>query len=94
LNNVIKTISLDSVLSVGYKIISRGLCAVDLVSNDGNKISLYCQTPVIASCSVSIKSDFLVSYRGCSTIYQTPTPEFKPALGSVDVASIATGSFK
>jgi zona occludens toxin len=93
LNNVIKTISLDSVLSVGYKIISRGLCAVDLVANDGNKISLYCQTPVIASCSVSIKSDFLVSYRGCSTIYQTPTPDSKPVLGQVDVASITKGAF-
>jgi zona occludens toxin len=96
LNNEIKTIGLDYFVNAGYRFVYRSICAVDLVSADGQKTSLSCQTPVIASCSVEIKSDSLVSYRGCSTIYAPPpesSPDFKPVLGQVDVAS-TTGSFK
>jgi zona occludens toxin len=70
LNNVVKTIGLNYFVSQGVKFVSRGLCAVDLIAKDGQRLSLSCETPVIASCSVSIKSDFLVSYRGCSTVTQ------------------------
>ena len=68
LNNAIKTIGLDYFVAQGVKFISRGICAVDLIAKDGQKLSLSCETPLIASCSVSFKSDFLVSYRGCSIL--------------------------
>ncbi|MDD2864263.1 MAG: zonular occludens toxin domain-containing protein [Methylococcales bacterium] len=70
LNGAIKTIGLDYFVSQGVKFVSRGICAVDLIAKDGQKLSLNCETPVIASCSVSIKSDSVVSYRGCSTVNQ------------------------
>jgi zona occludens toxin len=88
LNNVIKTIGLDYFVSQGVKFVSRGICAVDLIAKDGQRLSLNCETPVIASCSVSIKSDSLVSYRGCSTI-NAPV-NAKQSMG-VDIASIAKG---
>ena len=70
LDNVVKTIGLDYFVSQGVKFVSRGICAVDLIAKDGQRLSLNCETPVIASCSVAIKSDFLVSYRGCMTVNQ------------------------
>lgn len=89
LNNVIKTIGLDYFASQGVKFVSRGICAVDLIAKDGQKLSLNCETPVIASCSVSIKSDSVVSYRGCLTVNQLVASK------SVDVSSVPTlaGSF-
>ena len=89
LNNVIKTIGLNYFVSQGVKFVSRGICAVDLIGKDGQRLSLNCETPVIASCSISIKSDSLVSYRGCSTINQ-PVDEKQQSTG-VDVASISKG---
>ncbi|MFI3122703.1 MAG: zonular occludens toxin domain-containing protein [Methylococcales bacterium] len=89
LNNVIKTIGLNYFVSQGVKFVSRGICAVDLIAKDGQRLSLNCETPVIASCSISIKSDSLVSYRGCSTINQ-PVDEKQQSTG-VDVASISKG---
>ncbi len=89
LNNQIKTIGLDYFVSQGVKFISRGICAVDLIAKDGQRLSLNCETPVIALCSVSIKSDFLVSYRGCSTI-NAPL-DAKQSTRVVDVASISKG---
>ncbi len=70
LNGAIKMIGLDYFVSQGVKFVSRGICAVDLIAKDGQKLSLNCETPVIASCSVSIKSDSLVAYRGCLTVNQ------------------------
>ena len=93
LNNEIKTIGLDYFVNVGYRFVYRSICAVDLISAEGQKTSLSCQTPVIASCSVEIKSDSLVSYRGCSTIYAPPT-ESKPDLSSMNIASTAVNTFK
>jgi zona occludens toxin len=87
LNNVVKTIGLNYFVSQGVKFVFRGICAVDLIAKDGQRLSLNCETPVIASCSVSIKSDSLVSYRGCSTIN---VPVSKQS-SSVDIASIAKG---
>ena len=87
LNNVIKTIGLNYFVSQGVKFVSRGICAVDLIAKNGQRLSLNCETPVIASCSISIKSDSLVSYRGCSTINQ-PVDEKQQSTG-VDVASIS-----
>ena len=89
LNNVIKTIGLNYFVSQGVKFVSRGICAVDLIGKDGQRLSLYCETPLIASCSISIKSDSLVSYRGCSTINQ-PVDEKQQSTGG-DVASISKG---
>jgi zona occludens toxin len=94
LNNEIKTIGLDYFVNVGYRFVYRSICAVDLISADGQKTSLSCQTPVIASCSVEIKSDSLVSYRGCSTIYAPPPTESKPDLSSLNIASTAVNTFK
>lgn len=88
LNNVIKTIGLDYFVSQGVKFVSRGICTVDLIAKDGQRLSLNCETPVIASCSVAIKSDSLVSYRGCSTIN---APVLAKQSTGVDVASIAKG---
>ena len=93
LNNEIKTIGLDYFVNAGYRFVYRSICAVDLISTDGQKTSLFCQTPVIDSCSVEIKSDSLVSYRGCSTIYAPPT-ESKPDLSSLNIASTAVNTFK
>lgn len=89
LNNAIKTIGLDYFVSQGVKFVSRGICAVDLISKTGQRLSLNCETPVIASCSVSIKSDSLVTYRGCSTV--TQIAESKHTL-DVPVPTLA-GSF-
>lgn len=89
LNNVVKTIGLDYFVSQGVKVISRGICAVDLVSKDGQKVSLYCETPLLASCAVSIKSEFLVSYRDCSTTIPTVQPS-----KSINVAGVAGGLLK
>jgi len=84
LNNSIKTVGLDYFVSQGVKFISRGICSVDLIAKNGQKLSLNCETPVIASCSISIKSDSLVSYRGCSTVTQIaeskPVPTLSPVL--------------
>lgn len=88
LNNVVKTIGLDYFVSQGVKFVSRGICAVDLIAKDGQKLSLNCETPVIALCSISIKSDSLVSYRGCSTVNQIA----QPAQSKFDVPILA-GSF-
>jgi zona occludens toxin len=70
LNGAIKTIGLDYFVSQGVKFVSRGICSVDLIAKDGQKLSLNCETPAIALCSVSIKSDSLVAYRGCLTVNQ------------------------
>lgn len=77
LNGVIKTIGLDYFVSQGVKFVSRGICAVDLIAKDGQRLSLSCETPALASCSVSIKSDSVVSYRGCSTVAQLAESKFK-----------------
>lgn len=90
LNNVVKTIGLDYFVSQGVKFVSRGICAVDLIAKDGQKLSLNCETPVIASCSISIKSDFLVSYRGCSTVTQIAESKSKSLDSSVPMLA---GSF-
>lgn len=64
LNGVIKTIGLGYFVSQGVKFVSRGICAVDLIAKDGQRLSLSCETPAIASCSVSIKSDSLIAVVG------------------------------
>lgn len=89
LNGTIRTIGLDYFVSQGVKFVSRGICAVDLIAKNGQRLSLNCETPVIASCSVSIKSDSVVSYRGCLTVNQLVASK------SVDVSSVPTlaGSF-
>ena len=93
LNGVIKTIGLDYFVSQGVKFVSRGICAVDLIAKDGQRLSLNCETPAIASCSVSIKSDSLVAYRGCLTVNQIVEASKSRSTG-VDVASISKGVFQ
>lgn len=93
MNGSIKTIGLGYFVSQGVKFVSRGICAVDLIARDGQKLSLNCETPVIASCSVSIKSDFLVAYRGCLTVNQIVEASKSSSTG-VDMASISKGVFQ
>lgn len=63
-NNFVKTVSLDSLSSLGYKFVYRGICAIDLISSD-SKISLNCENPPAVVCSASLRTDSLVSNRGC-----------------------------
>jgi hypothetical protein len=92
-NNSIKTIGLDYFVSQGIKFVSRGICSVDLIAKDGQRLFLSCETPAIASCSVSIKSDSLVAYRGCLTVNQILEASKSRSTG-VDVASISKGVFQ
>ncbi len=92
LNGVIKTIGLDYFVNSGFRFVYRSICAVDLIAKDGEKLLLNCETPVIASCSVSIKSDSLVAYRGCLTVNQIVEASKLLSTG-VDLASASKSVF-